>query len=255
MGHKGKLLQTEKRDRFSVLPDGVAHHILSSLDFRDLTRVGAVSKTCRQFYLSIPSLDLDENYYSRTGELHDKMLNSWDRYLFHRGDNRVQQFRLQWNFCWNTSGEHLKIITWIEKAVASRVEVLDLSFSWPLTMFKIPSCVFHSQSLRSLSVYFEGWIFQVPSVSVLPNLQHLKLYEVRIEDECFFKWISCSCKCIKELQLLEISGIQTSTSTAHLWNHLQFVQMICLISTYVVRSLEIYILHGEMFLRHQAANL
>ncbi|KAM1798844.1 uncharacterized protein LOC126617895 [Malus sylvestris] len=43
--------------RFSDLPEEVAHHILSFLNFKDYTRVGALSKRCRQIHLSAPEMD------------------------------------------------------------------------------------------------------------------------------------------------------------------------------------------------------
>ncbi|CAL8990844.1 unnamed protein product, partial [Prunus brigantina] len=41
--------------------------------------------------------------------------------------------------------------------------------------------------------------------------KYLKLNDVFTEDEGFFKWISCSCKCIKELHLEDIFGINQIT--------------------------------------------
>lgn len=46
-------------DRFSNLPDEVAHRILSFLTFEDLARVGTVSKRCRKFYVSAPSVNFE----------------------------------------------------------------------------------------------------------------------------------------------------------------------------------------------------
>ncbi|CAN6543499.1 unnamed protein product [Malus baccata var. baccata] len=71
MGHKRKLQRTENcvmlractesstLDRFSNLPIEVAHHILSFLSFKDLTRASAVSKRCKQLYLSNPTVSFD----------------------------------------------------------------------------------------------------------------------------------------------------------------------------------------------------
>lgn len=50
-----------RTDRFSNLPDEVAHHILSFITFKDLTRVGSVSKRCREFYVSVPSVRFDSS--------------------------------------------------------------------------------------------------------------------------------------------------------------------------------------------------
>ncbi|XP_034225605.1 uncharacterized protein LOC117635383 [Prunus dulcis] len=159
----------------------------------------------------MPSVVFGETYFVENKEQQIELLNSLDRYLFSRGDNRMQRFCINWNLCWEIADENIKIITWIHNAVRCNVEVLHLALSVRTnTVFELPSCIFLSQSLRSLSVHSEI-IFQVPSLSFSGNLHYLKLKEVKIEDERFFKWISFSCKCIKELQLIRIRGMPNIT--------------------------------------------
>ncbi|KAM5559442.1 putative F-box/FBD/LRR-repeat protein [Rosa sericea] len=203
---------TARVDRFSILPDEVAHHILSFLKFIDLVRVSTVSKTCRRFYLSIPSLEINRyNLYARRDQEEVQLLNFLDRYFFNRGDNRIQHFHIHWSFNWKPSNKQIQVTDWIHKAVRCNVEVLDIDFCALPPLFVMPSSVFVSQSLRSLSVHLHGVILQAPSSSLLCNLHYLKLSEIKIVDECFFKWISCSCKCIKELQLDQIRGLPKIT--------------------------------------------
>ncbi|PQQ06130.1 putative F-box/FBD/LRR-repeat protein [Prunus yedoensis var. nudiflora] len=203
-------------DRFSNLPDEVAHLILSFLTFEDLTRVGTVSKRCRKFYVSAPSVNFDASQ-ARTNQKQVELMSSLDRYLFHRGDNKLQRFSVFWNFFKSKSvsklsDEHFRIITWIHNAVRCNVEVLNLYFlALRTTMFALPSCVFLSQSLKSLSVCCSGVILQAPSLSFSCNLLSLRLSCVNIVDESFFKWISFTCKCLKEIQLLRITGIERIT--------------------------------------------
>lgn len=203
-------------DRFSNLPDEVAHLILSFLTFKDLTLVGTVSKRCRRFYVSAPSVNFDASQ-ARTNQKLVELMSSWDRYLFHRGDNKLQRFSVFWNFFKNKSvsklsDEHFRIITWIHNAVRCNVEVLNLYFlALHTTMLALPSCVFLSQSLKSLSVCCSGVILQTPSLSFSCNLLSLRLSCVNIVDESFFKWISCTCKCLKEIQLFRVIGIERIT--------------------------------------------
>ena len=62
-------------------------------------------------------------------------------------------------------------------------------------------------------------ILTAPSLVSSTNLQYLKLTNVTI-DEGFCKWISCCCKCIKKLQILNIAGVRNisieSSSLEHL---------------------------------------
>nr|XP_011468488.1 PREDICTED: uncharacterized protein LOC105352639 [Fragaria vesca subsp. vesca] len=196
---------TTRVDRFSVLPvvpDEVAHHILAFVEFIDLVRVSTVSKRCRRLYLSIPSLELNQYDLSarrdrdatesltelsaRMGQEEVELLNHMDRYFFNRGDNRIQHFRIRWSLDRKSSHKHIQ-------------------------MFVMPSDVLVSQSLGSLSVRLQGVTLQAPSLSLLCNLHYLKLTEIKIVDESFFKWISCSCKSIKELQLDHVRGLPKIT--------------------------------------------
>ncbi|KAM1454871.1 hypothetical protein ACFX1X_004373 [Malus domestica] len=52
--------QASNIDRFTNLPTEIAHDILSRLNFKDLTRVGCVSKTCRDFYMSTPYMNFHD---------------------------------------------------------------------------------------------------------------------------------------------------------------------------------------------------
>ncbi|KAH0981910.1 hypothetical protein GBA52_009087 [Prunus armeniaca] len=117
-------------DRFSNLPDEVAHLILSFLTFKDLTRVGTVSKRCRRFYVSAPSVNFDASQ-ARTNQKLVELMSSWDRYLFHRGDNKLQRFSVFWNFFKNKSvsklsDEHFRIITWIHNAEIQLFRVIGI---------------------------------------------------------------------------------------------------------------------------------
>ncbi|KAI5325792.1 hypothetical protein L3X38_034866 [Prunus dulcis] len=69
-------------DRFSDLPDDIAHLILSPLPFKDLTRVSSVSKRCRQLHLSVPVVDF-ATYWSEVMTVEKKSL---------------QRFCMDWHF-------------------------------------------------------------------------------------------------------------------------------------------------------------
>ncbi|KAB2622006.1 F-box protein [Pyrus ussuriensis x Pyrus communis] len=204
-------------DRFSDLPEEVVHRILSFLNFKDLTRVGAVSKQCRQFRLSVPVVNFgtDERTGIKKVDL-ARMMTSFDRYLLDRGQNRMQRVCISLSVCKSettkkVSDDHSRVLKWIRNAVRCNVEELDLYFSHRVSStFSWPSFIFHSQSLRSLSVSSGVSILEVveaPSLSFSSNLHYLSLSSVKIVDDRVFKWISCCCKCLKELRLISINGI------------------------------------------------
>ncbi|CAN6586853.1 unnamed protein product [Malus baccata var. baccata] len=222
-------------NKFSGLPDGVAYRILSFLTIKDVTFFSIVSKRCRELYLSTPSLDFEfrttrtpsgeyKSFREATCEVRLSLMNSLDRLLLQRGDNKIEYFRLVWEnhyvveedsddlrdeepcFCVN---ERFRIMTWIHNALRCNVEVLDVKSDVdyfedePYALF--PSCVFLCATLTSLAVEMNHTMVKTPSVAFSSNLVDLKLLNVDIEDEGFFKWISCSCKFIKEIYLCDIS--------------------------------------------------
>lgn len=204
-------------DRLSNLPDEVVHHILSFLPFRDLTRVGTVSKRCNELYLSIPFLNFDAILFPSCNQMRGELLNSLERFFSHRGKSKIQCFGIRWLFLdRNITGEfideHYQVITWIHNAIRCKVEELDLDFTGRgTTILALSSCIYVCPSLRSLSVNLRGNILPEPSSSFSCNLQYLTLRNVMIEDIRFCKWMSHSCKSLKELQLIIVKGLHNIT--------------------------------------------
>ncbi|VVA21824.1 PREDICTED: F-box/LRR-repeat [Prunus dulcis] len=189
MGPKRKLLATTSsqaqgacpdhmKDRFSNLPDEVAHQILSSVSILDLTRFGTLSKKCRELYLSTPSLNFDEfnNWNKSSYAKQFKLLSSLDKFLVHRRENKIQCFRICWSLSYGKAAslynELYRVVTWIHMAVRCNVEVLDLELRIPdTTRLELPSCIFLCGSLRSLSVHCNK-ILTAPSLELWLELVH-----------------------------------------------------------------------------------
>lgn len=230
MEHKHKFLASRSGEigRFSNLPKEVVYHILSHLPIKDLARFCCVSKPCRELSLSTPAVRIygfggDEKPDMSTCELRLKLVNALDRFLLSRGDNKMWVFDLVWEghcedeieeppcFCVN---ESFRMITWIQNAVRCQVEklYLDMTFyDYEGERLEFPSCVFRAASLRSLAVEMSFTVVATPSFAFSSNLENLELSDVDIEDEGFFKWISCSCKLLKKLSLARLNGINNIT--------------------------------------------
>ncbi|KAM2624459.1 hypothetical protein TB1_031434 [Malus domestica] len=191
-------------DRLSNLPDEVAHQMLSFLNFKELIRVGSVSKRCRELFLSTPSLVICSPD-SGNKQKHLNLLDSFDRFLLHRGDSKIQRLSISWCISSGLANKIFRMITWIHIAARCNVEVLDFALNGkhiPGTL-ELPACIFLCGSLRSLLVHMDT-ILKAPSFACSSNLQCLTLKSVTM-DEGFCKWISSSCKCIKKLQLSYVS--------------------------------------------------
>lgn len=161
--------------------------------------LGNLSKRCREFCLSTPSLDFYDWGSNKQRQL--RFLNSIERFLIRRGYNKIQHFRIRWDFCAGSLDEDFRLMTWIHGAVRCNVEVVDLKLSFCNSeeqTIEFPSCIYLCGSLRSLSVDLNT-ILKAPSVAWFNNLEYLKFKNDRIV-EGLCKWISYSCKCIKDLR-------------------------------------------------------
>ncbi|KAB2635091.1 hypothetical protein D8674_025625 [Pyrus ussuriensis x Pyrus communis] len=201
-------------DRFSNLLIEVAHHILSFLSFKDLTRASAVSKRCRQLYLSNPTVSFDAISIPSCNRRRGELYNFLDTFLTNRGDNMIQYFCIRWLFVDFESprelvDDHYQVITWIHNAIRCKVEELDLGFTmFGMTIFAFLSCILLCPSLRSLSLNLRGTTLEVPSLYFSCNLRHLTLRDVTFVDGRFCTCLSSSCRSIKELQLIQVKGMQ-----------------------------------------------
>lgn len=228
-------------DRFSNLPDHVAHHILSFLTISHLARFGCVSRRCRELYLSAPFLNIDE--LPRLSDAKCSKLQRWlncmDRFFFLRGNNKIQRLRVCWmshfvdvsdsdsdghvdgddedddeTLC--SCDEYFRMMSWIHNAVRCNVEELDLDIGPGEAIAPVfPSSVFLCGSLTSLSVDLGRVVLHVPSFAFPSNLKYLKLKSGMVE-QGFSKWISCWCKCIEELTLDGIHMRDTTIESSSL---------------------------------------
>ncbi|PRQ43965.1 putative F-box domain, leucine-rich repeat domain, L domain-containing protein [Rosa chinensis] len=213
-------------DRFSNLPEGVFHHILSKFSIKDLARFCCVSKRWRELCLSSPSVEFcgfsEDGIMDMACELRLKLVNALDRFLLSRGDNEMKSFVLFWDghsdeeldeacFCVN---ENFRIITWIQNAVRCKVEkvYLDVTFfDYEGEPLAFPSCVFRSASLTSIVVNMPRTVVKTPSFTFSSNIEKLHLSDVVIQDEGFFEWISYSCKSLKDVTLSAVREIHSIT--------------------------------------------
>ncbi|KAL6278491.1 hypothetical protein ACE6H2_022092 [Prunus campanulata] len=95
-GRRGRMT-----DRFSNLPDQIAHVILSFLTMADLARLSYVSKCWRELCLSSPVLNFNEYNCIAAADMCDskqRLLNILERFLLLRADHKIQRFRFDWHF-------------------------------------------------------------------------------------------------------------------------------------------------------------
>ncbi|KAM1767788.1 hypothetical protein ACFX12_045839 [Malus domestica] len=200
-------------DRFSNLPKEIAHHILSFISFKDLTRVGSVSKRSQGFCLSTPFLNLNDFSDVRLRCSTSKgVLDSIDRFLsFHfswrNHDTHENAGRIERCFC---DEEKFRLSKWIEIAVRCNVEVVDLWIASSFWYPKLPTSLFLCPSLRSLVVInMECYISDAAaSLDFSSNLEYINSSSVVIVGDVFWKWISHCCRCLKDSHLYHVHGLK-----------------------------------------------
>lgn len=138
------------------------------------------------------------------------------------GSKKVHRFGIDLCLTTSLSSKVSQVMTWIDTATSCNVEVLDLHLNMlSKGLVELSSSIFGCGSLRSLLVRMEE-SFKVPSFPCPNNLQRLNLTYVRLTDG-FSKWITSSCKCIKEIKLksfyaenitIESSSLETFTFEA-----------------------------------------
>ncbi|GMN55848.1 hypothetical protein TIFTF001_024968 [Ficus carica] len=208
-------------DRFSNLPDDVAHKIISFLALEDTSRLSVASKRCRQLCLSNSFLNFDISPYVRYPIQRAELMDYIDRLLFLRRGTDAQ-------YCcilgYLLIGEEFRVLSWLNNAVALNVKYffLVLTLEGGSQCLTLPSSLLCSTAVETLIVsfcYFGTGILKTPSLRATSSLQLLKLKSVRI-DESFGNWISSHCKFLKKLQLEHIEGttrlIITSSSLEEL---------------------------------------
>ncbi|KAL6145554.1 hypothetical protein ACLB2K_056240 [Fragaria x ananassa] len=127
-------------DRFSELPPEVAHQIMAFLSMADVTRVSSLCTRCRGLHLSNPTLNFD-SFPSESTLTFDKLLellNSLDRFLIQRGNNKVKYLSVNWapEYHYGLTEieshcvlEKYRIIGWIRNAIYCNVEELSVIFA------------------------------------------------------------------------------------------------------------------------------
>ncbi|KAM1947962.1 hypothetical protein ACFX15_008212 [Malus domestica] len=222
MERKGKLLAIANSqaqgacpesvvDRFSNLPDEVAHHILSLVSLKEHIRVGTLSKRCRGLYLSTPSLKFWSSYYGdKQGHLN--LLNSFDRFLILRGGNKVHKFEVYLELCSSLPDEIFRVITWIHIAARCNVEVLDLPLrvlkndmeSFRFVSYKSGICHLNISGEKLEDIHVDWEYYQPGSRSLTISAPNLK----------YFKWIGnlLNRQNLRELMCLEKAEIYLKPS-------------------------------------------
>ncbi|KAL5545497.1 hypothetical protein UlMin_005184, partial [Ulmus minor] len=204
-------------DRFSNLPDHVAHNVLSFLSMEDISRLCVVSKRCRQLCISIPILNVDSRRYGNNATKRSKLASYLDRFLLLRKGMEIQRCFLRWFLSNSLFDDQYRILSWLHNAVNCNAELLDVEISFEREAnFPLQASLLCCESLRFLKVSLLNGILKFPSSITtfgFSSLQTLSMKSVEI-NESFGKWVSLYCKFLKDLSLENIKGTKSINITS-----------------------------------------
>ncbi|PON81046.1 F-box domain containing protein [Trema orientale] len=208
-------------DRFTSLPEHVAHEILKFLPLEDISRLSVVSRTCRQVCISMPSLKVNAAPYRYSTTKRTQLMNYVDRLLSLRRGMDSRCLFIDWGLP-STEEEH-RVLSWLHNAVVCNFKQLKLILRLKSgSEFTVPPSLLCSTSLESLTVNIGiNALLKFPSyyssINGFSSLKSLTLCGVRI-DESFSNWVSICCKFLRKLclsQIKETKSLVINSSSMH----------------------------------------
>ncbi|XP_057438373.1 F-box protein At4g09920-like [Lotus japonicus] len=167
-------------DRISELPDEILLHILSFLPIEDIIATSLVSKKWRPLWLSVPTLDFDQDrYFERYPEKQQTYhINSFIDFvcaaLQERGSRQpIKGFRLLTYDESQSRHDYHYVNRWLNKAIQRGVENLEVD-CYP--GYELPSNFFNCTTLVVVKLHWAGSSLCNDFSSVyLPSLKTLHL--------------------------------------------------------------------------------
>ena len=215
LSQKQQNLQMENIDRFSSLPDHIAHHILSFLSMEDISRLCIVSKTCRELCISIPVLTFDALPYRDNARKRNQLMNYLDLFLLQRKWMDTTHCYINWTVQNNVFQEDYRVISLLHNEVMCKVPLLHVMLKTE-GIFILPPSVLCCGSWKTLTINLVDGILKFPSfidTFGFSNLRSLSLRSVQI-NESFGKWVSSYWQFLEYLDLHDISGTKSLIVTS-----------------------------------------
>ncbi|KAL5560842.1 hypothetical protein UlMin_037053 [Ulmus minor] len=214
-------------DRFSSLPEHVAHKVIS---MEDISRLCVVSKICRELCISIPILNLNAQQFQYNATKQGQLMRYVDRFWLLRRGMATQGCYIHWYL--QSHKDQIHILSWLQNAVTCNVQLLDLHIILhKIAFFPLPPDILRSKSLNTLRIHLNFGILNFPSSLTAfgySSLHVLSLKSVLIDDS-FGEWISSYCNFLKKLDLQHIRGTKRLIISSSSLRHLQicFAQQLC----------------------------
>ncbi|GAA0143806.1 hypothetical protein LIER_04406 [Lithospermum erythrorhizon] len=206
-----QIQQVESTDRLSGLPECLLHEILKYLPITDARQTSFLSRRWRYTWHSCPSYRFDEYHFREKYGMHNKMFKTFvddtlqcrERYF----PNLFLEFlKLEMD---DIDNEYYALDDWVNYALEKKVKQLDIRIeNFYMRHNLLPTSVFASETLNVLKI--STCNFAWPDFVHLPNLQHLTLHWVSVNDEALVKILG-GCPGINSLCLAALMHVKNFT--------------------------------------------
>ncbi|KAM5569310.1 F-box/LRR-repeat protein, partial [Rosa sericea] len=200
-------------DRISQLPHDIRVHILSYIPTVYSVRTTVLSKRWNNLWTFVPTLDLDQQDYSkhghRTRNSFDKFAKFVDGALSLHNSSTIRKFRLHIHT--NSYYDHLqetdfsRIRNWISTAMRYEVSELEPSFSPNQRLgeqieLKLPRRVFSCKTLEVLKVDSNCITYPPTNPGCFPSLKFADIKATN-RDNSSMRKLFCNCPVLEELRI------------------------------------------------------
>lgn len=208
--------QVAEVDRISALPDHLAHHIMSLLPAKDITKTSVLSKRWEHLWLTYPVVEFDEIWFYAMQDSATLCRTMFLQYLrqslSRREFDHMQKLRISTVFPHNYDLNHL-----VNRCVASailrgKVQQLHLRIKNPFNPlvcdhYVLPRVIF-SSAFSLVTLILEDSQCGVYNKISFPSLKNLTLRCVHVSNRVIYKMISNSPQ-VETLRLEFCHGFDT----------------------------------------------
>lgn len=200
-------------DRISRLPNGLIHHIFSSIDTKYAVQTSVLSKRWIHIWKSLPFLNFDRRSFSEDEEHDEKFVYFVDMvFILCDFNYDIHRFDLTWFNIRYVEIMKKHVGRWMVHAVRHNVQEITILNCKDHSAYEIPHQILNCNSLRELTMQVYGRAefadFSLPSSISLPQLKVLQLAGLSISNVESSKWLFSSCPVLEMLVISECD-IQT----------------------------------------------
>ncbi|KAL5176323.1 F-box/LRR-repeat protein 13 [Glycine soja] len=204
-----------KKDYISTLTEHIIHEILSRLTMPDVARISCLSKTWKNFYVSFPCLNIEQQYFDHLS------YDSFKNFMYHKVRSMsikeeslvIHKFKLcmHYKYVREAKEEIVNCTRLISKM--STIKEFDFQiiqgnhFDNPDYSYELLHHIYNAKMLMVLRL--SGLIMIQPFRDTkFSHLEILRLENVTVHKESDIDWFFTSCPMVREIAIVKCNGLE-----------------------------------------------